>query len=113
MLKIYHNPRCSKSRAGLEYIKNKGIEYEVIDYLKEPLGYKELKLLIQKLHLPPFDLVRTQEAVFKSEFKGKQFNDDEWIKIISEYPKLLQRPIVESGHKAVFAQPPEEIERLF
>ena len=111
-LKIYHNPRCQKSRNGLEYLKNKGIEVVIRDYLKEPLTRKELNNLLLKLHISPDQLVRTQEDYFKKELKGRNFNPEEWITILLENPKLLQRPIVEGRYKAVIANPPEEMERL-
>ncbi|SDC32643.1 arsenate reductase family protein [Williamwhitmania taraxaci] len=111
-LKIYHNPRCQKSRNGLAYLTSKGIEVVVRDYLKEPLTRKELDTLLLKLHISPDQLVRTQEDYFKKELKGRNFNSEEWITILLENPKLIQRPIVEGKYKAVIANPPEEMERL-
>lgn len=110
MLKIYHNNRCSKSRAGLKYLLDKGLEPEIIEYLKEPLSEKDLARLLMKLNKPANEMVRTQEALYKSDFKGKNFNEDEWIKIIIENPRLLKRPIVEVKNKAVWGVPAEEIE---
>ncbi len=111
-VKVYHNPRCKKSRAGLDYLVQKGIEVEIRDYLKQPLTREELSLLLMKLHLKPEQIVRTQEDYYRKELKGKKFNDDEWITILLENPKLIQRPIVECKYKAVIANPPEEVERL-
>lgn len=111
-MKIYHNPRCRKSRAGLQHLQENGVEAEIVDYLKNPLTVDELKGLFQKLGKKPFEMVRTQEEVYKKELKGKEFSDEEWIKIISENPKLLQRPIVVKGEKAVWGQPVEEIDKL-
>ncbi|HAQ64660.1 MAG TPA: arsenate reductase [Bacteroidales bacterium] len=113
MLKIYHNPRCRKSRAGLEYVQSKTESFEVVDYLNKPLTAAELEVLIMKLGIKPAELVRTQEEYFKQNLKGKQFNDHEWIKILAENPKLIRRPIVESKYKAVVADPPEEAGRFF
>jgi len=112
MLKIYHNPRCSKSRAGLQFITDKAIKCEVVDYLNENLSSEDIKELISKTGLKPFDLVRTHEDYYKNNLKDKQFTDDEWCKIIAENPKLLHRPIVVNGEKAVFAQPPEKISSI-
>ena len=109
---IYHNPRCLKSRCGLEYLKGKGIEFEVRDYLKEPLTRQEMERLLIKLHIAADQLVRTQEDYFKRELKGRNFNSDEWVSILNENPKLIQRPIVEGKHKAVVANPPEEMDRI-
>jgi len=113
MYTIYHNPRCKKSRAGLQYIQERTKNLEVIEYLKIPLAEKDLEMLLMKLNKKPFDMVRTQEAVYKSDYKGKNFNDHEWIKIMIENPKLIKRPIVVKGNKAVWGDPAEELEVLF
>lgn len=113
MFTIYHNPRCRKSRAGLEYLQNKTKDFTVVDYLKNPLTTKELATLLMKLNKKPQEMVRIQEDYFKKELKGQQFNEDEWVKIIVENPKLLKRPIVVKENKAVWADPAEEIEQLF
>ncbi|MBE9484110.1 MAG: arsenate reductase (glutaredoxin) [Bacteroidetes bacterium] len=112
MIKIYHNPRCKKSRAGLQYLREKGIEPEVIEYLKTPLSEADVKDLLVRLHKKPTEIIRTQEAIYKSDFKGKNFTDDEWVKILLEYPKLIQRPIVVKGPKAVLGDPASEIDVL-
>jgi arsenate reductase (glutaredoxin) len=109
MLKILHNPRCRRSREGLEYLKQKTSDYEIIDYLKEGLSSSLLEEILLKTNLEPQKLVRTQEEIFVKELKGKSFTREEWIQILHENPKLLQRPIVISKHKAVLAQPPEMI----
>jgi len=113
MYTIYHNPRCKKSRAGLQYIQERTKNLEVIEYLKIPLAEKDLEMLLMKLNKKPFDMVRTQEDVYKSDYKGKNFNDHEWIKIMIENPKLIKRPIVVKGNKAVWGDPAEELEVLF
>lgn len=112
MIKIYHNPRCKKSRAGLQYLREKGIEPEVIEYLKNPLSEADVKDLLVRLHKKPTEIIRTQEAIYKSDFKGKNFTDDEWVKILLEYPKLIQRPIVVKGPKAILGDPASEIDVL-
>ena len=112
-MKIYHNPRCKKSRAGLQYLEEKGIEPEITKYLKEkPFTEASLKKVLQKLNKSPQDIIRTQEKVYKEQFKGKNFTEDEWIKILVEYPKLIQRPVVEGKYKAVIGDPPENIDSL-
>ncbi len=113
MFTIYHNPRCKKSRAGLKYIQDKASDFEVVEYLKNPISTAVLKDLLMKLNLKPHDMIRTQEAIYKSDFKGKNFNDDEWIKIMTENPKLIKRPIVVSGNKAVWGDPAENLEVFF
>jgi len=112
MLTIYHNPRCKKSREGLAYLTDNNIAHSVVDYLKQGLTEANMKEILLKLHLSPSEIVRTQEEVYKKELKGRQFNDDEWIQIIIENPKLLQRPIVLGKTKGVLAQPPSRIEEL-
>ncbi|MCD4735506.1 MAG: arsenate reductase family protein [Bacteroidales bacterium] len=113
MFKIYHNPRCKKSRAGLEYLKQKTENFEIVEYLKNPLTEENLKDLLMKLHLKPVEMVRIQEEIFRKQLKGKEFTDEEWNKIILENPKLLKRPVVESKYKAVWADPPEDMDVLF
>jgi arsenate reductase len=112
MYTVYHNPRCKKSRAGLQYVIEKGMEHQVREYLKDPLTEEELSKLLMKLHLKPLDLVRTQEEYYRKELKGLQLNDEEWIKILVENPKLIKRPIVEGKYKAVLGDPAENIEQL-
>ncbi len=112
MVKIYHNPRCKKSRAGLQYLQEKGVEPEIIEYLKNPLSEEVFRDILVRLHKKPMEIIRTQEAIYKSDFKGKNFNDDEWIKIILENPKLIQRPIVVKGPKAVIGDPASNIDVL-
>ncbi|MCD6596952.1 MAG: arsenate reductase (glutaredoxin) [Bacteroidales bacterium] len=112
MLKIYHNPRCKKSRAGLAYLKEKTSDFEIREYLKKPFTPKELIEALQKMNKKPFEIIRKQEEVFRKQYKGKEFPDDQWIKILIENPKLIERPIVVSNNKAVLAQPPENIDEL-
>jgi arsenate reductase (glutaredoxin) len=113
MLKIYHNPRCKHSRAGLEFLKSKTEDFTVREYLKDEITFDEIKEILLKTNLHPKDLIRTQEDYFKKRLKDKNFNIDEWIKIIHENPKLLQRPIVVGKLKAVVGNPPEEIGKFF
>ena len=112
MIRIYHNPRCAKSRAGLKYLESKNIDFEIINYLENPLTVDDLKMILMKLNLKPQNIVRTSEEAYKKELKGKNFTDEEWIRIISQNPKLLMRPIVETKYKAVVAQPPEDMDRI-
>ena|ERR1035437_1248708 len=113
MIQIYHNPRCGKSRAGLEYLKTKTADFEIIDYLKTGLTKETLQQIIQRLNVKPVELVRTQEDYFKKQLKGKIFSDEEWIQIIIENPKLLKRPIIVNKYKAVLADPADLTDKLF
>ncbi len=112
MIEILHNPRCSKSRAGLKYLEDKGIEPEVIKYLDEPLTPDELSEILEKLDLHPLDVIRKGEEVYKTEFADKELSDEEWILAMLEYPQLLERPIVINGEKAVIARPVELIDTI-
>ena len=113
MIKIYHNPRCHKSRAGLVHLETKKVDFEIIDYIKNPMSEADLADLLMRLNKSPQDIIRTQEGIYKSDFKGKNFADEEWIKIMIEHPKLIQRPIIVRDYKAVLGQNPEEIDTLF
>ncbi|MBL4593732.1 MAG: arsenate reductase (glutaredoxin) [Flavobacteriales bacterium] len=108
-MKIYHNPRCSKSRQTLQLIKDAGVDVEIIEYLNTIPTIEELQLILMKLNLKPTDIIRKGEAVYKEKFKNSNFNDDEWIKIMIEYPKLIERPIVVKGNKAILGRPPENV----
>lgn len=113
MIKIYHNPRCRKSRAGLQYLEGKSVEFELVEYLKNGISEEELKDVLIKMNVSPTEIIRTQEDVYKKQFKGKNFTDEEWVKILIENPKLIKRPLVVKGYKAVWADPPENMEKLF
>jgi polyphosphate kinase len=112
VMKIYHNPRCAKSRAGLKYLEGKGYDIEIIRYLPSGIPEQELKEIIAKTGKKPFDFVRTWEKEFQEKFNGTEFSDDEWIKVLAANPKLLRRPIVVNGSKAVLANPPENVENI-
>ena len=109
-LTYYHNPRCQKSRQGLEILNKKGATFEIFEYLKTPLKKTQLKGLFKKLQKKPEEVVRTKEALYKDlKLAGKKLTQDQWIEILIENPKLLERPILESEKKAVVGRPPEEI----
>ncbi len=109
---IYHNPRCSKSRTGLKILKDHGIEPVVIEYLKNTPSKSELADVLKKLGKRPEEIIRKNEKIFKENFKGKNYSDDEWLEILVNNPKLIERPIVVRGDKAVVGRPPEAIESL-
>lgn len=108
-MKIYHNPRCSKSRQTLQLIREAGKEVQVIEYLKKLPTEAELRELIRCLGCTPEELIRKNEAIFKEKFKDNQYTQDEWIKIMVENPVLIERPIVVAGNKAVLGRPPENV----
>lgn len=112
MIKIYHNPRCSKSRQGLAILEASGKDFETIKYLEDVLTAKELESIISKLGIKPMDLIRKNEAIWKSDFKGKILSDKEIIEAMVNHPKLIERPIVVNGEKAVVGRPPESISEI-
>ena len=112
MIKIYHNPRCRKSREGLAFLEASGQEFEVIRYLDNPPGAQKIGELLKALNIPPIDLVRTNEAIWKSDYKGKELIDSQIIEALSQHPKLIERPIVLRENKAVIARPAERINEL-
>lgn len=112
MLKIYHNPRCSKSRETLELINEKGEEVEVVEYLKNNPSKKELKDILMKLNLKPEQIVRKTEKIYKEKLKGMKFSDEEWLQVLIENPILIERPIVVKNNRAVIGRPPENVLKL-
>jgi arsenate reductase len=111
-MKIYHNPRCSKSRKTLQLIQDSGKQVEVVEYLVDIPTEAELKNIIDLLGIKPEQLLRKNEAIFKEQFKGKNLSDDEWIGAMVKNPKLIERPIVVEGNKAVLGRPPENVLEL-
>ena len=112
MLKIYHNPRCSKSRQGLAILEGSNIPFEIIKYLDHPLTIEELTKLIKTLDISPIQLIRKGEAVWKENYKGKSLTDTQIIEAMATHPKLIERPIVVDGNKAVIGRPPVLIKDL-
>jgi arsenate reductase (glutaredoxin) len=112
MYKIYHNPRCKKSRAGLKFLEDHNLSFEVKRYLDESIDAQELKTIFSKMGVKASDMIRTQEEVYKKEFKGKNLTDDEWIAAIVAHPKLLKRPIVIHNDQAVWGDPAENIQSI-
>ena len=113
-MKIYHNPRCSKSRMTLALLISKTSEFEIIDYLKNPLKFEEIKLIIEKLNIKPIELVRINESIWKKNYiKNKQLTDEEIIIAMRDNPKLIERPIVTTNKKAIIGRPPENVLSLF
>lgn len=111
-MKIFHNPRCSKSRQGLELLENSNKNFEIVDYQSNPPTIKELKEILNMLGFTPIQLVRKNEAIWKENYKGKDLSDDKIIEAMCNHPKLIERPIVIKGNKAVLGRPPENIKKL-
>ena len=111
-MKIYHNPRCRKSRETLALIHEKGTEVEIIEYLSNVPSEQELTEVLALLGIPAEQLIRKGESDYKENFKGKELSNEEWIKAMITYPKLIERPIVVKGKKAVIGRPPENVLEL-
>lgn len=109
---IYHNPKCSKSRQTLGILQDKGAQIKIVEYLKEVPSREELSGLISKLGISPIELVRKGDAIFKENYKGKELSDSEWIDAMISHPKLIERPIVTNGKKAIIGRPPEKVLEL-
>jgi arsenate reductase len=112
MIKIYHNPRCRKSREGLAIIKNSGKEFALIKYLDDVPSEITLTEIIKLLGISPIQLVRKNEKIWKDSFKGKELTDAEIISAMIKNPKLIERPIVINNNKAIIGRPPENILEL-
>ncbi len=109
---IYHNPRCQKSRQALKLLSENGITPEIVEYLKEVPTKADLNMVLSKMNKSPQDILRKGEQVYKEKFKGKEFTDAEWLDILVENPKLIERPIIIRGNKAVIGRPPENVLEL-
>lgn len=112
MIKIYHNNRCSKSRNGLQILEESGKEFEILKYLDNVPSEEELNAIVKLLGISPIELVRKNEKIWKENYKGKDLTDTEIIKAMVENPKLIERPIVINGNKAVIGRPPENISSI-
>ena len=108
-MRIYHNPRCSKSRKTLALIQEKWKEVEIIEYMGNPPTFEDLELILVKLAISPIDLIRNKEEIWEEEYKGKELKDDEIIQAIVNHPKIMERPIVINGMKAIIGRPPENV----
>lgn len=106
---IYHNPRCSKSRKTLALLQERGIEPNIVEYLKNPPDKRELEIITRKLGVKPEQIVRRGEASFKEKFAGKSLSDSEWLDALAKHPILIERPIVIKGERAVIGRPPENV----
>lgn len=107
---LYHNPQCSKSRATLALLQEKGVDVEIIEYLKTPLTVAELENVAQKLGLEPRQFMRHGEAEYQNEnLADENLTNQALLEAIVRYPRLLERPIAVSQTKAVIGRPPENV----
>ena len=111
-MKIYHNPRCSKSRQTLEILIKKNVNFEIVEYLKDKLSINDLEEIIEKLEINTIELVRKNESVWKEKFKDRKLTDKEIVHAMIENPKIIERPIVINGNKAILGRPPENVLKI-
>lgn len=110
---IYHNPRCSKSRQTLEILNSHGVDVEVIEYLKTPPSVEALTSVIQKLGVSPQEVMRKKETEYKEAgLSDESLSETQQIQLMIKYPKVIERPIVIRGKKAVIGRPPENVNAL-
>jgi len=110
-ISLYHNPRCSKSRAALALLREHGVEPDIIEYLQTPPTAAQLKALLKKLGLKAVEVVRKGEDEYQR-YAKKDLTEMDWIDAIAEHPILLERPIVVRGDRAVIGRPPEAVLKL-
>lgn len=111
--KIFHNPRCSKSRQTLEILNEKGVDVEIVEYLKNPPSVEELTSVIKALGVSPQEVMRKKEAEYAEAGLGdNSLTDEKQIALMTEFPKVIERPIVVKGKKAVIGRPPENVLEL-
>lgn len=109
-LTLYHNPRCSKSRGALELLEQRGLAPTVVRYLEIPLDAAQLRSLLNKLGLSARQLLRTGEDEYKSlNLADSSLSEAQLIAAIAQHPKLMERPILEAGDKAIIGRPPENV----
>ena len=109
---IYHNPRCSKSRQTLSLLESKGVQTRVELYLKNPLSERNIKILLEKLDIHARDLIRENEEEFKKSGLTLSSNEQALIRFMAKTPKIIERPIVVCGDRAVIGRPPENVLEL-
>ncbi|MHB9798541.1 arsenate reductase (glutaredoxin) [Pseudomonas sp. MT3] len=109
-ISLFHNPRCSKSRGALELLEERGIQAEIIRYLETPPSAAELKALLGKLGIGARQLLRTGEDEYKTlDLANPALSDEQLIEAMASHPKLIERPILIVGDKAVIGRPPEKV----
>ena len=109
MIKVLHNNTCSKSRAILEHLDENNVPFEIIDFMETPLTEMELTTLLKKLNTDVQGLIRKNDRLYQEKFAGKEYSDEEWIKILTKNPSLIQRPILIKGPVAMVGRPIENV----
>jgi arsenate reductase (glutaredoxin) len=110
MITIYYNPACSKCRIAKEFLKDEDVE--IVEYLKVTPSESQLRNILKKLGMKPIEIVRKKEPIYQEKFSGKEFSDQEWIHILVKNPKLIQRPIIVNGDKAVIGRSEDKLKEI-
>ncbi len=109
-IKIFHNPKCSKSRLTVELLNQKGLQTDIIEYLKSPPDKQQLNDILKMLNMQPRQLMRTHEAEYKeNNLANESLTHDQLIEAMIKFPKLIERPIVINKNKAAIGRPPENV----
>jgi arsenate reductase len=112
-IKIYQKPTCSKCRETLGILRERGVDFDSINYYETPLTVDELRSLVKKLGVPPRDLLRKNEPIYRElKLSSSELSDDDLLKVMVENPDLIQRPIVVRGGKAILGRPPQSVDEL-
>ncbi len=112
--RIYHNPRCSKSRQALALLEEEGEAPEIIDYIKTPLDNASISELLTMLDMSARDLMRKQEDTYKElNLDNPDLSEAQLVQALADYPRLIERPIVVRHGKAVLARPAEKVLELY
>lgn len=111
-MKYYHNNRCRKSREGLEFLKKRNINPEIIEYMKSSLNKTDIEYLLKSLDLSAIELMRKNETIYKENIKGKKLNENGLIQWMVKEPKLIERPILVNNEKAEIGRPPEKFLKI-
>ncbi|MEH6680036.1 MAG: arsenate reductase (glutaredoxin) [Sediminicola sp.] len=112
MIKIYHNPRCQKSREALAILEDSQKEFKVIKYLEEVPTKEELREILSCLSISAENLVRKNEPIWKEKYRGRLLSEEDIINAMIAHPNLMERPIVIDGKKAIIGRPPENISQI-
>lgn len=109
LVKVLHNGSCSKSNAVLEYLDENGVPFEIINIIEDPLSILEIKTVLKKLNQSVFHIIRKTDKLYMESYADKNYSEEEWIKILSENPSLIQRPILVKGSVAMLGRPIENV----
>jgi arsenate reductase len=112
MLKIYHNNKCGKSRNALSQLQAQGLDFEIVEYLKDVPSAEEIKAILKMLNIKAHDLIRTKESIYIEKFKGKTLSEESWIEAMLQYPILIERPIIVYNNRAVIARHDDKIKEI-